>query len=325
MKKVYSFLLAMTYISCMVFAQVSLDSALVASYYFNNNFNDSSGNGHHAANAGATFASDRFGAANAALYFDGSVYVDLPNDVRFQPQSSASLSFWMKSNQTGRFDLFEQRIGNNYPSDLNFNITFNYPSTQRINFNFPNYNLPPNNYTSHNVLSENAIDGKWHHMVFVKDVNANTMSIYQDDSLLGVKNIQDISFTVNGTLRIGKEISGSYWYTGYIDDIRIYSRALNNNEVTELYQGNASATNNDALPQLISLYPNPATDKVYLKNPFSGSTIHSVSVYDYTGKLQFVQTENPLEIETSSLPAGMYFIVLLSAGHETISGRFVKE
>ena len=47
-----------------VFAQINLDSGLVAHYPFNGNANDESGNG-------ATLTTDRFGNANKAYSFDG--------------------------------------------------------------------------------------------------------------------------------------------------------------------------------------------------------------------------------------------------------------
>ena len=54
-----------------VFAQINLDSGLVAHYPFNGNANDESGNGNDGTVNGATLTTDRFGNANKAYSFDG--------------------------------------------------------------------------------------------------------------------------------------------------------------------------------------------------------------------------------------------------------------
>ena len=50
-----------------VFAQINLDSGLVAHYPFNGNANDESGNGINGTVNGATLTNDRFG--NMICYF----------------------------------------------------------------------------------------------------------------------------------------------------------------------------------------------------------------------------------------------------------------
>jgi len=59
-----------------VFAQINLDSGLVAHYPFNGNANDESGNG-------ATLTTDRFGNANKAYSFDGVKNIFLRKYVYF--------------------------------------------------------------------------------------------------------------------------------------------------------------------------------------------------------------------------------------------------
>ena len=59
-----------------VFAQINLDSGLVAHYPFNGNANEESGNG-------ATLTTDRFGNANKAYSFDGVKNIFLRKYVYF--------------------------------------------------------------------------------------------------------------------------------------------------------------------------------------------------------------------------------------------------
>lgn len=53
-------------------AAVDLNAGLVASYPFNGNTNDESGNGHNGIVHGATLTADRFGSANRAYYFNAT-------------------------------------------------------------------------------------------------------------------------------------------------------------------------------------------------------------------------------------------------------------
>lgn len=323
MKKIYSVFIVMIVLSSYSVAQVNLDSALVASYYFCTNFADSSGHGYDASNEGSTFVNDRFGNLNYAIYFNGSSYVNLPDTIRLKPFSSSSISFWMKSSLSERFGLFEQRIGSNTPSDLNFNITFNYPLTQSIFYTLPNYNNPPFNYTSYDVFSPTVIDGNWHHFVFIKNVSDSTMSIYQDNLLLGYRPIQDIAFTVNGTLRIGKEISGNYWYTGYVDDIRFYSRPLNTDEINALFNEDTYMSIPENGEYKIYIFPNPASDKVYIQLSGDFGKITSIEIYNCIGQFQET-TFNTSEIDISTLPGGLYNIVITNNNGEKLTKKIIK-
>src|SRR5580704_12112208 len=76
-------------------AQSFLTNGLVAYYPFNGNANDASGNGNNGMVFGATLATDRFGNANSAYYFDGiSAYITVPlSNTVFSGDFTASIWF----------------------------------------------------------------------------------------------------------------------------------------------------------------------------------------------------------------------------------------
>jgi hypothetical protein len=95
MKKLI-FTLAIT--STSVFAQMPTNG-LIASYPFNGNANDESGNGNIGTVNGATLTTDRFGKANSAYSFDGvSSYIQT---LILGPtgNTSRAFSFWVKTGQ----------------------------------------------------------------------------------------------------------------------------------------------------------------------------------------------------------------------------------
>ena len=74
-------------------------------------------------------------------------------------------------------------------------------------------------------------DGKWHLLTGTFD--GSTATIYID----GVqKNSTSVTYnTGSSVLDIGRAVTGSYYLTGALDDVRVYNRALSSSEVKELY------------------------------------------------------------------------------------------
>jgi hypothetical protein len=73
----------------------------------------------------------------------------------------------------------------------------------------------------------------------------------------------------------------------------------------------------------IKIYPNPATDVLYITSPLA--TMQQVTVRDFLGRnvAQFEMTKE-LAIDISQYAAGIY-IISMSNGAQTTSTRFVKQ
>ena len=83
---------------------------------------------------------------------------------------------------------------------------------------------------------------------------------------------------------------------------------------------------NDYNPLQLSVYPNPATDKLHLTN--SDGSIQSISLYNATGQLvlQHTVSNNPLiEINVTTLPRGFYVGTATLDGNRTATFKFVKK
>lgn len=212
-----------------------------ACYSFSGNLKDESFNGHDATAFGGQFTQDRHGQQNSAYRLNGeSDYLELPSTLRFKPNTSRSLSFWIKTTQTSRFDLFDQRTGSFAPDLYNFGITFNHqdPTIGGLLYCFPLYNSTFEHTRLISADQNSFNDNKWHHFVFVKDLALNKMLVYMDGSLWLTKNIVDTDFSINGALMIGKNYLDIYYYSGSIDDIKIYNAAISEEEVGELFYDN---------------------------------------------------------------------------------------
>ena len=82
---------------------------------------------------------------------------------------------------------------------------------------------------------------------------------------------------------------------------------------------------NDYKPLNISVYPNPATDKLNILNP--DGNIQTVTLYNASGQLVLqtaVSSSSILEINVTSLPKGFYIGTATLNNHQTATFKFVK-
>jgi len=204
-------------------------------YKLNNNFTDSSSNNYDATANNITYEADRNSNVNSAASFNGTdAFIEFPDAARFEPLTASTLSFWIKTNQQSRFDLFDQRTSSNTTDAHNFGIIINQTNPEDISYNYPNY--APSNETSYVGNSINISDGSWHHLVFIKDIDNSVMKLYVDDAeVISAPLVQDYDFMINGTLLLGKNYVSTNYFEGSIDDIFIYNRALATAEINTLF------------------------------------------------------------------------------------------
>ncbi len=82
-------------------------------------------------------------------------------------------------------------------------------------------------------------NGDWTHVVVTYDGGGNWFH-YTDGSLTG-SGTNNQSFTWN-TFQIGTRVSGTEDYTGYLDNLSIWSRVLDSDDVTELFNAEDAGT-----------------------------------------------------------------------------------
>jgi hypothetical protein len=73
--------------------------------------------------------------------------------------------------------------------------------------------------------------GEWFHAVYVKD--SSDIELFIDGVSQGTTTYTSFDSPDNNTFHIGN--GGARYFDGMIDDVRVYSRALSANEVSQLY------------------------------------------------------------------------------------------
>jgi len=214
----------------------------VASYPFNGNANDTSGNGFNGTIHNATLATDRNGNANACYFFTGynsgnPDYIELPNYSNFETSGEISISLWCKMDNVGQSPfLFTLTPDNPYDRVCG---TYFWNSSTNYSPIWDHGNI----YSTGRLYSSSMITpptvGTWCHLVFVRSKSSNFMNIYYNGiQIASTSNTTDI-VNKNLPLRIGGGgyQSGQYngYFIGYIDDFKIFNRALNSIEINQIY------------------------------------------------------------------------------------------
>ncbi len=292
-------------VSLSSFAQLS--NGLVAQYYFNSGAtSDQSGNGYDIAVNTASPSTDRFGNSNFAYYFDGTEYMEVAQSSVFAAPD-VSVCVWIRStdNQHARI------IALPYLESSSWSILYHHPSIAANSVGFTNTTSTPNTfspYTAEGTVQVN--DGQWHFIVCLRDASTQTLSLYIDCDLIYTAQYQGTPYDPNQNLAIGRfnQASGRY-FTGDIDDIRLYNRVLSESEINMLCAEEDPTLNvaeiGAEVPSDVKLYPNPAADYVSIA---SDNPAVSVKVYNSAGELVLEEDEVGESVDISHLSNGVYSV-----------------
>ncbi len=209
-----------------------LKQGLVAYYPFNGNANDESGNGNHGTVVGATLTLDRFELGEKAFIFDGiqnRIIISNSASFNFQQNNRYSISYWIRPKSLLR--NINQIIFDKQFSAGNGQIGWNstIEPNGKLNFYVHNGN---GNLTGCNFgdVSKDA----WYHVVHIW--NKGSASTYLNGVLVGTSNYSGFVGDNLEPLIIGNSDFGPIGtaFNGLLDDIRIYNRALTQEEITYL-------------------------------------------------------------------------------------------
>ena len=278
---------------------------LVAHYPFDGNADDVSDFANHATVGGAELTTGYDGTENGAYSFDGE------QDSIFAPPAAhlntpqATYAMFVKVDELiaeGEYYLFSHGGWQN-----------------RMKVSLPNHGYPVFTTNTANGIFDGDSNpdaltpGEWTHLAFVHANDTNY--IYIDGQLAKFEgNEERIGGGLNSTdevVGIGYDavVTGSY-FTGDIDDVRVYAEGLTRQQVADLYDELQMSVSVEevAFSQLARAYPNPATDLLYLEHDLDVGEEAGYALTDATGR-QVVA--GPLEgarqaLDVGTLAAGVY-------------------
>lgn len=195
------------------------NSSLIAHYTFDGNANDSAGSNNGTANGGPTYVAGKLG---QAMSFDGIDDYVTANASSF-PTANASrtVTGWIKSSNRSQSAVVLSYGNSSYTFYTSFGGGGGRISTAEGSL----FSV---------AGSTNLADDVWHHFAIVHDSTGPVQRVYID----GVENITGANtYSTNNdpTAYIGNRASLNRPFSGSLDDLRVYNRALTASEVSELY------------------------------------------------------------------------------------------
>jgi len=231
----------------------NLSNGLVAYYNFNGgNLNDSSGNNNNIVFNNATPTVDRFGNQNNAYLFNGSSsYMEVKNSGSINP-NNITLFAIVKVYGFSELECHgNQILSKGYPYTTNgfYNLNFfainngttscapTVDTTQEIfTGSYGDDNPQGSNAGAAGISSSDSVwiqKNQWYTIAYTYD--GSTAKFYVNGALAySIANTNTKTFTPNSNdLFIGKHENPlfPYWFNGVIDEIRIYNKAITNQQI----------------------------------------------------------------------------------------------
>ena len=198
---------------------------LVSQYAFDGDTSDSAG-GYDLSNNGATLTTDRFGNADSAYYFDGSDYM-ISSSGGVTGNGARTVAFWVKASSSSYNDiavgLGTISGGNNQAWGINVN------SATEVDVYGLNYT-----YDEYVTVDTDIYNEEWRHLAVTYDGNLS-INVYVDGALAGsVERTEGEAYATTAGLIVGNWANMDRALVGAVDDVQVYSRALSQEEISQV-------------------------------------------------------------------------------------------
>src|SRR3989344_2629140 len=198
-------------------------SGLVAYYTFDDNVNDSAGSNNGTASGSPTYTDGKIG---KAISLDGSSYANIASTPT--PGSEITISAWIKPSSPSGTII--------YRGDSSYRISYRFSvSSGKLRYAF---STSPGSNPDVTAISNGSIivDGSaWTFVTTTYSSTDGSVKLYINGVADGTASRTGAINSTPAITNIGADNPAGNYFSGSIDDLRIYSRALTPSEITELY------------------------------------------------------------------------------------------
>lgn len=216
------------------------NSSLAAHYKFNKDYLDQTPNKNNGSfNGGFTFTEDRFGNECSALGLDGNSFLSVPSSASLSsPSRELTIAAWIKSGISATTDpslmWFTVCVKGNQPTETDDTPHYRLQMTSKtisINTGFTEY------------FDYYINPDTWYHCAITYD--GSTVKLYMNGEEVFQYPYYGVLQPNNQPLEIGRDIPGDTEFQyGAVDDLYIYSKALNARQIYNLYDDNTEINGN---------------------------------------------------------------------------------
>ncbi|MBN2215532.1 MAG: T9SS type A sorting domain-containing protein [Bacteroidales bacterium] len=267
----------------MTAAQVSTDS-LAGYWQFNGNALDHSSNRHHGTiYGGAVLTSDRFDTSDAACSFDKTddwIRIENTAKLDINGTSGLTISAWIKINSfpgSEEYPGILSKWGSSGSTDDQFTLHLRPGGLLAFGLS--------DTYTF--LTSDMAEANVWCLVTGVYDASEHKSRLYINDKVVAMMDIPSDYLIRSTTQFIEIGANSGHFFNGLIDDVRLFSRALDSTEVTALYQHDPYAP--PSADTTIGTLESPGLNAAQVSaiNPSAGNGIYWLDPDGYGGDAPF--------------------------------------
>lgn len=276
----------------------TLDDGLIAYYKFEDNAEDSSGNGHHGSAQGVAYLP---GAEGQAAFFDANTdKVVVSDHDQLDTDYQFSVAAWVHPTQyrsDGHYDHFilSKWDSSTREGDYIFRLTSGDQSG-RIGFHVADYDNGFEVERMFSPYSDRVPLSEWVHVAATFD--NGLMRIYRNGQLVGELESQTVLHTnlreySKDYIVIGNLWNSAYSFIGGIDEVRLYDRSLSAEEVCQL----ADITSYSVSGRVRDDEGNPISGVTVGSSSGNSAVTNASGVYTITGLITGTYTITPTTTE----------------------------
>lgn len=210
-------------------ASAAVNNGLVAYYTFEENLNDSSGNGNNGSGI-VEYKDSRFG---KGVFLDGSNYITVKDSSSLDLTEDFTFAVWLYKEESDQVDVPILRKGK---SDDFFEGPYSF--FLGLGGRIPSLNLIDENQSDcAELVSGDEVIGtqNWTHVAVTK--RGSSVRFYKNGKACGDAEADYVGTLLSNSqdLIIGMDAYQSAYYKGIMDELRIYNRVLTDTEIKALY------------------------------------------------------------------------------------------
>jgi len=298
---------------------------MVAYYPFNGNANDESGSLNHGTVNGATLTADRSGKPNSAYEFDGiNDYIQClqPGPTGTSPRT---ISFWAKTNVV---PTEHSNVVLSYGESAG---SFGYGDRIEVGLNSKSLTGLTLSVGGTLLIREFNTANQWHYYTIVYDgtsTRIQDIKMYADGKLLAnTTYFLDLGHTINTTgsnpIYIGMLYGYGRYFTGSIDEVKVYDMVLSDAEILDLYSDITTKVPDEKINTKGNFYV--FSNTLYFKNSQKSDEIKSIEIYNVLGKKVFTIVKIENQIPLNNLENGVYILKVALKNGSIQSMKFVVQ
>ena len=310
---------------------------LLGYWAFTGNANDATTYANNGTISGATLTADRFGNVNNAYSFNGSSnFISFPQLFRFHQTGDATISMWINANTPlgnvqSSFLFSKTTTGDQNRFNFYLRVFTGNTANLALRFDYRENTSNLHDLNAFNTFPKNT----WKHIVFSR--TGNVYSLYIDGVFINT--VTDNTPALPSAIGwvIGNDTTSNYDFNGKIDDIGIWNKALNANEILSLYQsevscqslvinsGTLSSYNPPVYQSTVTIYPNPANDQITIDCGNLANVVgYHIEIVNTLGQVVFNQ---PMNTQQYNVPLntwsgiGVYFVKIYDASNNLLNTK----